>query len=267
MYNDKYYSVTERDKFDHNEFLFYYFMPDSEIKENELGYFLKNDAIETYSYVTPKNYGVINFEEFLSYSFSYFGNGTIYFVLKIPYDNYYLNNSNILRKKRFLISYSDVNVMAWNKGSIGKLKTNEALRVDKLNYDDLYRWVDVFFDSFRYPKNLREYISRMVEKQYLNGISFFVGKVSNKDVSCFCSNITEDLIGIYGVGTKTKFQRRGYAQAMLSNYIDDIIKKDENKSFCLQTNKNSGAEKLYKKIGFTSVYIQKRFEWNPDIIK
>ena len=103
----------------------------------------------------------------------------------------------------------------------------------------------------------------MVEKQFQHGIEFFVGTVSHKDVSCFCSYRDDNYIGIYGVGTKQRYRRKGYARTMMSNYIDDTKQRYPHHRFCLQAQKNSGAELLYKNIGFDATYVQKRFDWDP----
>ena len=103
----------------------------------------------------------------------------------------------------------------------------------------------------------------MVEKQHESGIEFFVGTVSGKDVSCFCAFEDENYLGIYGVGTKQKHRRKGYAKTLMSNYIEEKIHNNPQLKFCLQAQKNSGAEVLYKGIGFDSPYTQKRFDWDP----
>ncbi|MHA1400233.1 MAG: GNAT family N-acetyltransferase [Candidatus Heimdallarchaeaceae archaeon] len=253
--------------FDYNEYKFYVLMPDSEVKENELGYYLKNHSIETYSYITPKEQGLRNFESFISFAFSFFSDGSEYFVIKIPQDQYYPRNSKILREKQFIKAFNDVNVMAWDKKNLSSLTPNPAIFLQKLNTKNGKRWVDVFFDAFNYPRNLRKYITRMVLNQMENGVEFYVGEVSGKDVAGFCAYKTSNIIGIYGVGTKSRFQRRGYAKAMLSNFILEKLEEKDDLMFCLQTNHNSGAERLYRNLGFDSVYIQKRFDWNPDIRK
>ena len=51
----------------------------------------------------------------------------------------------------------------------------------------------------------------------------------------------------------------------MANYILDTFEEDSEAKFCLQVQKNSGAEKLYSKIGFEEVIIQKRFDWDPSI--
>ena len=257
---------TLRELLDLNEYGFYTHMPDSVVKRNELGYFLKNKVIETYSYITPTLEGEKNFELFLSYAFNFFSSGNEYFILKHPLDEYYQRNSKILRTKGFISAIYDVSVMYWNNAK-ESLRPNPALRLERVPKKDVNRWVEVFFDAFNYPKSLIAYITQMVIVQIEHGIEFYVGKVSDKDVSCFCVYNDGQIMGIYGVGTKTRYQRRGYATAMLSNYINNLIQEDKKASFCLQVQKNTGAERLYKKIGFKTIYVQKRFDWNPLLIR
>ena len=105
----------------------------------------------------------------------------------------------------------------------------------------------------------------MATNQSENGIEFYVGYVSGKDVSCFCSYYDGTFRGLYGVGTRYKYRRRGYAATLMSNYILDTLKDDKSAKFCLQVQKKSGAEKLYSKLGFKEALIQKRFDWDPSI--
>ena len=107
----------------------------------------------------------------------------------------------------------------------------------------------------------------MATAQSENGIEFYVGYVSSKDVSCFCSYNDGTYRGIYGVGTRYRYRRRGYASILMSNYISDILKLEPDAKFCLQVQKRSGAEALYTKIGFKEVVVQKRFDWDPAIFK
>ncbi|UJG43248.1 MAG: GNAT family N-acetyltransferase [Candidatus Heimdallarchaeum endolithica] len=257
--------INQRKKYDLNEFLFYTYMPDSNVLRNDHGYFLKNNTIDTYSYVTPTQIGSSEFNLFLEQCFSFFDEGKKYFIVKIPHDSNYNYNSKVLRTKRFLRSLTDVNVMFLSNFDKIRYFRNRALQINELTEKDYVRWLNVFFDAFQYPRNLKKYISEMVLLQMKNNIHFYVGNVSGKDVSCFCSMKTEQLIGVYGVGTKRRFQRRGYAKAMLSNFISEKMFKDKKTEFCLQTVLNSKAEHLYRSIGFEQVYIQRRFEWNPTL--
>jgi len=252
-----------RKKYDFNEYSFYTFMPNSEVFHNKYGYFLKNNTIDTYSYITPTQLGSSEFDLFLEQCFSFFDNGKKYFTVKIPQDSNYNYNSKVLREKGFLRSLTDVDVMSLTKFDKTNYFRNSALRIDELTEKNYNRWVNVFFDAFQYPRSLKKYISDMVLLQMKNNISFYVGVVSGKDTSCFCSIKTDELVGIYGVGTKKRFQRRGYAKTMLSNFISEKLIENKDLEFCLQTVLNSKAEQLYYSLGFEQIYIQRRFEWNP----
>ncbi len=254
--------TQEKEMFDNNEYLFYTFMPDSNVKKNNLGYFLLNNSIETYSYITPTPYGEEEFEQFISYAFSFFEDRNKYFILKHPYNRNYQRNSKILRDLKFIPSFVDISVMKWQPNN-NLNKPNPALEIEHISKKKIDKWVSIFFDSFQYPKNLLKYITRMVSMQIDNGVDFYVGYVSDKDVSCFCTLNYDKITGIYGVGTRNMFRRRGYATAMLSNYLNDQLTTKPNMTYCLQVHKNSGAEELYKKMGFETSYIQKRFDWNP----
>jgi hypothetical protein len=259
-------SQYERTLIDLNEYGFYFYMPDSIAVRTELGYFLKNHQIETYSYVTPTLLGEKNFDKFLSYTFSFFNDGKEYFIIKLPYDIYFRENSKKLREKGLIAFYLDISVMTWGKDSLPFLKISDDLEIELLPSKKLHRWVDVFFDAFDYPKDLRKYISSMVTKQAENGIRFFVGSVLGKDVSCFCVYEQNPYHGFYGVGTKHKFRRKGYASNTMSNYIETVIKENSSAKFCLQVQSGSSAEKLYEKIGFKRSFTQKRFDWDPSTL-
>ena len=263
-------SITEEQKLreilELNEFRFYHYMPNSDVVKNDFGYFVKNKAIETYSYVSPTHFGEVNFEDFLDFTFSYFNDGKEYFVVKVFYNDTFRKNSKLLRQRNFITYPIDTSLMSWSSEKSEKLEPDTNLELDLLTLKNVKRWVDAFFDSFSYPSHLRKYITSMVNEQIKNGIEFFVGKAFGKDVSCFCSFRYENFIGLYGVGTKTRFRRQGYARKMTSNYISDIIADSPDTQFCLQAQNNSGAEQLYLDLGFEIPFTQKRFDWDPSTL-
>ncbi|MBY9000487.1 MAG: GNAT family N-acetyltransferase [Candidatus Heimdallarchaeota archaeon] len=252
---------------DLNEYGFYAFMPDSDVVKNDLGYFIKNKSIETYSYVSPTDLGAKNFDDFLSFTYSYFSDGKEYFIVKHALDEYFKENSKTLRQKQLIPYHLDIGMMHWQKDAKDMLNPLSHVEYELLPSKKVKKWVDVFFDAFVYPRSLRRYIIRMATAQSENGIEFFVGYVSNKDVSCFCSFNDGIYRGIYGVGTRLRYRRRGYASILMSNYILETLKSDPKAKFCLQVQKRSGAETLYSKLGFIEAVVQKRFDWDPSVFK
>jgi hypothetical protein len=252
-----------REQLELNEFMFYYYMPNSEVEQNNLGYFIKNKSIETYSYISSTQQGDVDFEDFLRFAFSYFGNGEEYFVVKMFHNNSFRRNSKILREKNFIQYPIDTSLMYWTKDEQDKLIPDKEIELHLLTEKSVRRWIDVFFDAFSYPLHLKKYISEMVDEQLRNGIEFYVGRKHGKDVSCFCAFDYKDFIGFYGVGTRKRFRRQGFATKVMSNYILEKLKEKPNAKFCLQAQNNSGAEELYLNLGFTVPFIQKRFDWDP----
>ncbi len=156
--------------------------------------------------------------------------------------------------------------MSWHSENYSYLKLTDEIDLELLSHKKLNRWIDVFFDAFKYPSDLRKYIVSMVKNQAENGIEFYIGVASGKDVSCFCTYKEQFFYGLYGVGTKHKYRRKGYASIMLSKFIKSKIEKDSSFGFCLQVQAGSSAEKLYEKIGFERSFIQKRFDWDPSTL-
>ena len=113
------------------------------------------------------------------------------------------------------------------------------------------------------PIHLKKYIIEMVDTQLQSGIDFYVGRKYGKDISCFCSFEYEGFIGFYGVGTRKRFRRQGYATKVMSNYMLETLEKKPAIKYCLQAQTNSGAEQLYKNLGFSVPFVQKRFDWVP----
>ncbi|MHA2308307.1 MAG: GNAT family N-acetyltransferase, partial [Candidatus Heimdallarchaeaceae archaeon] len=167
---------------------------------------------------------------------------------------------------RMIAHHLGISVMSWRKESLPYLRASVDIEIELLTMRNLHKWVDVFFDAFDYPNDLRKYISSMVNKQAENGIDFYVGNASGKDVSCFCVYRQYPYHGFYGVGTKHKFRRKGYASITLSNYMELTTKADSSTKFCLQVQSGSSAESLYEKIGFEKSFTQKRFDWDPSIL-
>ena len=238
-------------------------MPDSEVIKTDLGFFIKNKTIETYSYVVPTLEGDKEFEQFLDNAYSFFSGGKDYFIVKLYHNENYAKNSKILRQRKLIQYHLDTSLMVWDENNNNKLESNSLVELELLTLKKTGRWISVFFDSFNYPLSLKKYITSMVKLQLDNGIEFFVGQVAGKDVSCFCSFKDENYYGIYGVGTKQRFRRRGYAQTMMTNFIEDKLQTSANAQFCLQAQTGSGAELLYLNLGFDNPFIQKRFDWDP----
>ncbi len=256
-------SNEDRMFLDLNEYEFYYFMPNSESVNNDLGYFIKNKSIETYSYVTPTLYGEKNFFEFLNFSFAFFSDGKEYFIIKHYVDDFFQTNSKILRQKNFIVFYQDISLMIWKNSENSSLNPNNLLELELLSSKKLNKWVDVFFDSFSYPKHLQKYISQMVATQIENQVEFYIGYVDGKDVGCFCTYKNLPFYGFYGVGTRHRYRRKGYATMMMSNYMKSVIDHNPSANFCLQVQRGNGAEQLYKNLGFKNSFYQKRFDWDP----
>ncbi len=254
--------------FDRNEFEFYRRMADSEVRDNKYGFFYKNKRIETYSYVTPKDEGVKDFQEFLSFTFSFFGGGEEYIIIKHPLGKYYMKNSKILRSRGFIPFDMGVLVQYWTPTptSKQKLKPDPSIIIKELTRDSLDIWIEVFYQSFLYPKHLRETLRRMISHQIERDVKFFVGCKNNKSVCCFSSFQIDNIIGLYGVGTAEKYQRQGYATSVMSNFMSDLLERDSSIIFCLQTYKGRPAEKLYTGLGFETAYTQKRFDWDPQSV-
>ena len=246
-----------------NEFQFYYYMPNSEVIKNDLGYFIKNKSIETYSYISPTYLGDENYEDFLNFAFSYFDNGKEYFVVKVFNNDTYRRNSKILRQKNFIHYPIDTSIMSWSGESKTKLIPDDDIELVLLDSGNSKRWVEAFFDSFSYPSHLRKYIVDMVDEQLNHGIDFYVTTKFGKDISCFCTFEYGGYIGFYGVGTKKRFRRQGYATKSMSKYMLEQLEKSPNTQFCLQAQNGSGAEQLYLNLGFKIPFVQKRFDWDP----
>ena len=252
-----------RELLDLNEFKFYYYMPNSDVEQNDLGYFIKNKSIETYSYISPTIQGDEDFNDFINYAFSYFKDGEEYFVVKVFYNNTFRRNSKILRDKNFIQYPLDTSLMYWDHDNVSNLVPDNDVELHLLTSKNSRRWIDVFFDSFSYPIHLKKYISEMVDEQQNHGIDFYVGRKHGKDISCFCSFEYKGFIGFYGVGTRKRFRRQGYAKKAMSNYMVEALERNKKLKFCLQAQNNSGAEKLYLELGFSIPFIQKRFDWDP----
>lgn len=252
-----------REQLELNEFMFYYYMPNSEVEHNNIGHFIKNKSIETYSYISPTPQGDEDFEDFLKFAFSYFKNGEEYFVVKVFHNDTFRRNSKILRDQNFIQYPIDTSLMYWTIEGKEKLVPDEEIELQLLTEKTARKWVDVFFDAFSYPVHLKRYISEMVDEQIRNGVDFYVGRKYGKDVSCFCAFDYQEFVGFYGVGTRKRFRRQGFASKVMSNYMLEVTEKNPSSQFCLQAQTNSAAEQLYLNLGFKIPFIQKRFDWDP----
>ncbi|MCI8749437.1 MAG: GNAT family N-acetyltransferase [Lachnospiraceae bacterium] len=77
---------------------------------------------------------------------------------------------------------------------------------------------------------------------YMDGIAAGVASAICKD----------DLVGIYNVGTISKFRKKGVGQSLMSYIFGDVVK---NKTMFLQTEKGTAVESWYVKQGFQTLFV------------
>lgn len=108
----------------------------------------------------------------------------------------------------------------------------------------------VMTTSFESPAEqlTRVYSGDMVWKTPFQG---FIGSIDGQDVSAGAIVIAHDVAGIYAVGTLPPFRRRGYAEALMRQTIDETFQQHGPLPLVLQS--TPAALNLYRRMGFRSV--------------
>ena len=76
----------------------------------------------------------------------------------------------------------------------------------------------------------------------------YVGYVDQVAVSTVGYVLDDDVIGVYSVGTLPEYRRRGYAEALMRNTLEDMLARTGHRNVVLQSTRQGHA--LYRRMGF-----------------
>jgi hypothetical protein len=124
--------------------------------------------------------------------------------------------------------------------------TSSRHEVVQIGPDDLPVWIDVFVGSFGVPDWRRE-VERIMAANF-SRLALLLSYAEGAPAGCAALYRTDDLTGLYCLGTLSKFTSRGIAKSMLG--FAQKISQDNGTQLFLQTLGSEGLFDLYAKSGF-----------------
>ncbi|MGI0081397.1 MAG: GNAT family N-acetyltransferase [Nitrososphaerales archaeon] len=144
------------------------------------------------------------------------------------------------------------------------LKVEPGVQVSETR--DFELWNRLFMDAFKIPPSWEEeLLHKNQELLEDKAVTLFLGKESeSKDAAqgCLLSFVVpRDLMGIYAVGTDSKWRGRGIARAMMS-FAEERARQIGCKYMTLQTMSSDGVSPMYKKMGYATEF-ERDILWHP----
>ncbi len=151
---------------------------------------------------------------------------------------------NIICRPRILEGYSFRQINNKNE-SLLFVNTFKTSKTQTLSTDVYPALKDCYFDALLLSfKNEHKWDYRHYISEYQKSPVGMVSAVISKDLQ---------MCGLYGGGTYVAHRGKGVFSNLLK-YVQNELKKENIKHFCLFTAKNSNNEKLYKELNFKTMY-------------
>ena len=164
---------------------------------------------------------------------------------------YSLSNNklkNAVTERNYLL-YDFMHVLQFNNS---QLQVPESITVRHVDTNNICDWIDVFCEAFQ-TENWRNEITRIVTNA-LNKIQFYLAYYNAKPVGCVALFEKNGLLGLYSLGTLSKYRGRGIGTALIVKAAE--IAREKKLALYLQTFRADGFLDFYAKRGFTEVYVK-----------
>jgi N-acetylglutamate synthase-like GNAT family acetyltransferase len=138
---------------------------------------------------------------------------------------------------------------------------NGEVYIIRAHYADIPRWVSTFCGSFEIPEWQTE-VQHRVELHFdklILLISYFRSGNSAELSGCCALFINQGIMGLYCLGTVSKFRCRGVARKMISSSFEYTVENDL-KCLFLQTFESQDLFEFYRKSGFRLAYRKRVYE-------
>jgi GNAT superfamily N-acetyltransferase len=163
---------------------------------------------------------------------------------------YCLSNERLkteLQKRKYVL-HDTMSVLLYE--SRYKLKYSTDISIEKVKRDKMEDWVNVYCSSFD-SENWKNEIMRRVSNSF-GSFQLYIANMKGSPAGCVALFERNSLLGLYCLGTLTKYRGKGIASALVA-ISADIAKENELKLF-LQSFKGDGFINYYVKRGFTQIY-------------
>ncbi len=133
---------------------------------------------------------------------------------------------------------------------ISKVRNNRDMDVFVRIFNEAFELITEDQDNSDYGLSL---LDAFMNKELKVDIVHFIGWVDDNPVSVASTYIYKDVAGIYNVGTPESYRCNGYGGALSLAAINEARKR-KCRRLLLQTELNSGPERLYSKLGFEQAF-------------
>lgn len=145
-------------------------------------------------------------------------------------------------------------IMAYKGGK--NMRLNPEVEVKRAKKSEVATWINIVRKGFNYPEDFAfKTTSIIIEKEEFMP---YLAHISNKPVGCGMLYSENGVSGIYAMVTLPEYRRKGVASAVLHEMVLEYERSGDN-LLTLGTEMGSPAERLYKKVGFQTEYIQSLF--------
>jgi len=131
-----------------------------------------------------------------------------------------------------------------------KLQHSPDITIYKVDKNKMQEWIDAYCSSFD-CYSWRNDIERIISNSF-DSFQLYIACVKKAPAGCMILFEKNSLLGLYCLGTLTKYRRAGVATALIS-IAAEIMKNDGLKLF-LQSFNADGLIGYYVKRGFTPIY-------------
>lgn len=154
--------------------------------------------------------------------------------------------------------YEDVDAMAVMAPQRPGLKKAEGIAVSVANETALRDWVRVYLLSFYGELSLSKHVSEIIDSVAGRPeTTLLLGKIDDRDAGALALYRTNEILGVYCVGTLPEFRRMGVAATMLRHAKATAI--SERRHMILQTILSDGYGDFYEARGFDTLYVKHLF--------
>ncbi|MCW4005554.1 MAG: GNAT family N-acetyltransferase [Candidatus Bathyarchaeota archaeon] len=142
-------------------------------------------------------------------------------------------------------------------------ETDNGFTVKRVTTDaEIEVFNNLLVSIFQMPPEWKSGFDDFTRDCLQNGWTFYLSYLQEKPVGTCALFSSKGIGGIFDVGTLITCRNRGIGTALTIQALKDSIAKG-NKIHTLQTEKNSNAQKLYEKLGFTTDHTVQYYTKDP----
>jgi ribosomal protein S18 acetylase RimI-like enzyme len=155
-------------------------------------------------------------------------------------------------------NYSIVDKMSILEVSSFSANINPKVKVDIIEENEIDEWSETYLISFYGETKMLSTVRKIVNKLVQNkDVSLMLAKFQGSPIGTLAIFRSEDINGVYCLGTRPSSRNLGAASTMLRSAYEMSVK--EKARFVLQTMLSDSIEEFYLKLGFIKRYTKDFF--------